>query len=44
MPGPLLHTIFGRDVFHCINNNRLKKLLQENWDAYLWGLQGPDLY
>ena len=44
MPGPLSHTLFGREAYRQLEDVDIRRLLQEHWTAYLWGLQGPDLY
>ena len=44
MPGYVTHYIFGREVYHNLKNNSLKKNLYYNRAAYGLGLQGPDIF
>lgn len=44
MPGYVTHYIFGREVYHNLKNNSLKKNLYYNCAAYGLGLQGPDIF
>ena len=44
MPGYVTHYIFGREVYHNLKNNSLKKNLYYNRTAYGLGLQGPDIF
>ena len=44
MPGDVTHYIFGREVYHNLKNNSLKKNLYYNRAAYGLGLQGPDIF
>ncbi len=39
MPGYVTHYIFGREVYHNLKNNSLKKNLYYNRAAYGLGLQ-----
>lgn len=44
MPGYVTHYIFGREVYHNLKNNSLKKNLYYNRAAYGLGLQGPGIF
>ena len=43
MPGPIWHVLFGREV-HGALPEEAQLAVKNEWNAYLWGLQGGDLY
>lgn len=43
MPGPLLHVVFGREVCETLAGEA-QIAVKNEWNAYLWGLQGGDLF
>lgn len=44
MPGFVTHYIFGRETYHKLKPDSLKRNLFNNHAAYALGLQGPDLF
>lgn len=44
MPGFTTHYLFGVNTYRRLKPTRLKKILQQEHNAYSLGLQGPDLF
>lgn len=44
MSGSVLHTLLGRDAYALLRNPQARSAAGNEWNAYLWGLQGGDLY
>ena len=44
MPGFATHYIFGRETYHALKKNPIKKNLYDNRASYGLGLQGPDIF
>lgn len=43
MPAFVTHHLFADQVFHALPEGQAKTAVRRNYDAFLWGAQGPDI-